>query len=838
MIRRHTRANARLLAARVKRIHDAIHALAETVRLSLERMPTIDEALAQLAVQGFAPDASGYYERTELLARARAGEPPWGEGVAFVAAGRELDLLPALAPRLIALVRSGPTFGALEKRLEDVAWVYYTDRTGMGLLAPYSDPVKVLPLDFDWRGYLPYRMATPEQNPDRGLVWTPPNVDYGGRGVILTPSLPVYRGDTFEGACHIDVPMQSLVDDALRENVVDTQVSFLVDRAGLIVAHPTVEGVLRGEHGAIARESIKTLGPGLGELDVPALLAAGSSMQEMVTRDGGAIVLADAVPEIGWLLVTVFPVRSLQARRGETVRDALAALSRGDTSVRVEETSDVVGEIARAFNDTAAALAENRRAREAAFAELERSRAELRALFEASPAALVMFDPHDRLVEQNRACAAMRPVFAPMPAALAELLAAARRDGTAGPVELALESEGNGPRLVRVTVQRLVREDGVMVLCAAEDLTERRAIEGRLVEAEKLRVVGRLAAGVAHDFNNLLTAIGTSVHLLRGRNTASAEAAELLSTISEATDRAGALTSQLLAFSRKQHADPRVHELGTVVREALRLVRRLVSSDVELVLDLASELPLVRIDDGQLMQVLLNLVVNARDALPGTGGRITVRARRLAGGGAEIRVEDDGRGMDAETLARAGEPFFTTKSTGTGLGLSTVKSIIEGTGGAFSIASTVGAGTTITLTLPPAPRAPTPPSSGSRVVASADTVIVLVDDDALVLNATARSLRYLGYTVREFSSSEAAAAVLADVSQPVSVLLTDVVMAGRNGRELAEVAVRARPELPVIFISGYQDDAILTHGIVSKTVRLVRKPFSPEALAEALAQVL
>jgi signal transduction histidine kinase/CheY-like chemotaxis protein len=670
------------------------------------------------------------------------------------------------------------------------------------------------------------------------VVWTPPNVDYGGQGVILTPSLPVYVDGRFEGVVHIDVPMRSLVDDALREKVVETQVSFLVDAAGLIVAHPTVEGVLRGEHGAVARERISTLGPGLGALDVRALIAAGSSMLEVVTRDGTALVVTEAIAEIGWLLVSAFPERSLQARRGDSVRAALAALSRGDTSVRVEATADVVGEIAGAFNATAEALAENQAAREAAFAELVRSRAELRAMFDGSPAAMVVFDADDRVVEQNRACAALRPVFAPMPPPVAELLAAARATGTAGPAELEVQSGGQGARLLRVTMQRLVRDDRVLVLCAAEDLTERRSIEARLVEAEKLRVVGRLAAGVAHDFNNLLTAIGTSVHLLRGRRGGGEEAHELLATISEATDRAGALTSQLLAFSRKQHGDPRVHELGAILREAMRLVRRLISSDVALVLELADDLPRVRIDDGQLTQVMLNLVVNARDALPGRGGKIAVRARRLAGGGAEILVEDDGRGMDAETLARAGEPFFTTKSTGTGLGLSTVKSIIASANGTFAITSSVGAGTRVTLVLPVAPRAPTPPTVGAPHVIDADTVVVLVDDDTLVLNATARGLRHLGYTVRAFASSEEAAAVLADVAQPVSVLLTDVVMAGKNGRELAEVAHRSRPELPVIFMSGYQDDAILTHGIESRTVRLVRKPFSPEALAEALAEAL
>ncbi|MDX2093716.1 MAG: ATP-binding protein [Kofleriaceae bacterium] len=834
MLRRHTRANARLLAARVKRLHDATHTLAAAIGAALDAAPAQPESLRMLAAAGFARDGSGFYERTQLLARARAGDPPDGEGLCFVSVDDER--LPEVAPRIVSMMRAGPAFWALQQRLGDVAWVYYTDRSGMGLGVPYRAPDTVLSREFNWLGYLPYLIASPGANPSRDIVWTPPNVDYGGRGVILTPSLPVYRGDQFEGVVHIDVPMQSLVDDALREQIIETQVSFIVDGAGLIVAHPTVEGVLRGEHGAIARESIRTLGPGLGELDVRVMLAAGSSTCEVMTRDGAAMVVAEAVPEIGWLLVSVFPTHSLVAQRMQQVRAALAALSRGDTSVRVAETSDVVGEIARAFNDTAGALQVTERARSVAFAELERSRAELRAMFDASPSGMVLFDGDDRVVEENRACKALRPVLSPLPPMLAQLLATARRTGAAGPFELEMQTVEHGPRLVRVYVRSLVRDGGTMVLCSAEDLTDRRAIESRLVEAEKMRVVGRLAAGVAHDFNNLLTAIGTSVHLLRSR-TDGDDARELLATITEATDRAGALTSQLLAFSRNQPVDSRVHELRTVLRDAWRLVRRVISSDIELVLDLDDDLPLVRIDNGQLTQVLLNLVVNARDALPGSGGRIDVKARRLQNG-AEIRVEDDGRGMDRATLARASEPFFTTKSTGTGLGLSTVKNIVTAAGGTLTLTSQIGVGTTVVVTLPAAQRTATVPETVARTVASAEAVIVLVDDDALVLNSTARGLRHLGYTVREFSSSEEAAGVLADVSQPVSVLLTDVVMAGKNGRELAEVALQARPELPVIFMSGYQDDAILTHGIESNTVRLVRKPFSPEALAEALAEAL
>lgn len=833
-LRRYVRHHARLIAARVTRLHDAMHTLATLVEHALGADLDPERARATLDERGFTATDDGFFERPALLERLAGGDACQGALRFYVR--REASDAFEILRRVAALEPLGDAVGALKERLGDLAWIYYIDRTGFAATYPYHVPI--VPADFAWRDYLTYRLAAPAANPARAIVWTPPNVDYGGKGVTLAPCIPVFRGERFEGVFAIDVPMSLLVGDALRDPITEGQVSFIVDRAGYLVAHPTIEVALRGEHGAIAREPLMSLGGALGALDVAALYAAGEAVMEVGEGEAGQRVVSAAIPEMGWLLVSSFPLRSLQARRAEAVRVALEAMKHGDMSVRVGASSDALGEIAHAFNETAAALAANTAARERAMAELERSRQEVRALFDASPTAMALFDDAGRLVDHNRACAPLLDGMRAPPPALATLLVHAHRDGHAGPVEYEVSSDA-GTHFVCTTARRITRHDGVHVLCASEDLTERRAFEARLIEAQKLRVIGRLAAGIAHDFNNLLTAIGTSAHLLRqGEVLEDGEPDELLGTIIDATDRAGALTSQLLSFARRDVVDRRVVDLGEVLRESLRLVRRVVSSDVQLSLEIAADLPHVEIDRGQLAQIVLNLVVNARDALPVRGGHIAIVAQRTEDGAAKLTVSDSGRGMDAATLARATEPFFTTKATGTGLGLSTVKDIVEAAGGAFTLSSVPGDGTRASLTLPATRAKKTVRTARPRVSAEGRVVIALVDDDDLVRNATERGLRHLGYEVRAFGTSEDALRLLEDREAPVSLLLTDVVMPGLNGRELADAARRARPGLPVIFLSGYTDDAILQHGIEARTVNLLRKPFRPESLAEAVRAAL
>lgn len=364
------------------------------------------------------------------------------------------------------------------------------------------------------------------------------------------------------------------------------------------------------------------------------------------------------------------------------------------------------------------------------------------------------------------------------------------------------------------------------------DITARKQLEVQFLHAQKLEVIGRLAGGVAHDFNNLLSVILIGVQMvLDDLDPASKHRAEL-QDVFNAGERAAALTRQLLAFSRNQVTQLRHLDLNVAVGELQRMLNTLVGESVALTI-VPSETPLVvRADRNLLEQVFLNLVVNARDAMQ-AGGTIVVTLSR-SNGFALISVHDDGKGMDAATRARVFEPFFTTKERGkgTGLGLSTVFDVVTRLAGAIDVQSEPGKGATFTVSLPLAPGGTlpeaTPPFIRAKPAQKARTILV-VDDDRAVLNAACAVLRGAGYVVHAASSADEASQVAADL--PVlSLLLTDVVMRGRSGRELADELRFRRPNLPVLFMSGYSDDQQLEQRVLETGFQLIDKPLVPEKL--------
>ena len=385
------------------------------------------------------------------------------------------------------------------------------------------------------------------------------------------------------------------------------------------------------------------------------------------------------------------------------------------------------------------------------------------------------------------------------------------------------------------------------------DVTDRRKLEEQFRQAQKMEAVGRLAGGIAHDFNNLLTVISGYADLLLVRMPPADPRREEVVEIRSAGERAAALTRQLLAFSRKQVIEPVVLDLNGVVAHAERMLGRLIGEDVVLTTALDPRLPAVTADPGQVEQVLMNLVVNARDAMP-AGGRLAVETRAVtlepdqvggdpdvrAGEYAQLSVTDTGHGMTDEVKAHIFEPFFTTKESGqgTGLGLATVYAIVKANRGHVSVYSEVGRGTTVRVFLPADPRAtgssqstPTPrPPRGSETV-------LLVEDEPEVRRVARMSLESQGYTVLEADGGPAALALL-DTAPTIHLLLTDVVMPQVGGRQVAE-AVRARlPGVRVLYMSGYTDDAVLRHGILEHTDQFIPKPFTPLGLARKVREVL
>ena len=404
-----------------------------------------------------------------------------------------------------------------------------------------------------------------------------------------------------------------------------------------------------------------------------------------------------------------------------------------------------------------------------------------------------------------------------------------------------------------------VRADGTnvtAVLGLSRDISERRHIEERLREAQKMEAIGRLAGGVAHDFNNLLTAILGYTELLRDQVPDNGTARADLDEVRTAAQRAAELTRQLLAFGRRQSLRPETLDLNSRVLGFEKMLRRLIGEDIDISVRLAPDLWNTEADPGQIDQVILNLAVNARDAMPG-GGRITIATANVevpsgeppvdallgAGRWVQLAMADTGAGMDAATRERLFEPFFTTKEQGrgTGLGLATVYGIITQSGGHIQVDSRPGSGTTFRIWLPrvDAPERVARPSDQltDATVGRGETVL-LVEDEAAVRSLAGQVLARLNYRVIEARDGETALGLAATHEGEIAILLTDVVMPGMSGPELAGEIARRRPATRVLFMSGYTDKVLARPGSDSPATPFLPKPFSAIQLATAVRRAL
>ena len=388
----------------------------------------------------------------------------------------------------------------------------------------------------------------------------------------------------------------------------------------------------------------------------------------------------------------------------------------------------------------------------------------------------------------------------------------------------------------------------------AEDITERRALEDQFRQAQKMEAVGRLAGGVAHDFNNLLMVVSGYTEVLMEALDENHPLLVKVQAIQQAADRATTLTRQLLAFSRKQLLELKVVDVNSIVADMERLLRPLIGENIDLTTRLTPNVGHTRADAGQLEQVIMNLVVNAKDAMP-DGGRILIQtseadpdtARRehsLIEPGAYIllSVSDTGAGMDRETQSRIFEPFFTTKEKGkgTGLGLSTVYGIVKQGGGYIFAQSEPGCGTTFRIYLP---RVADPADSPrvdkhSQAAAGGSETVLLVEDEESVRELVRETLKTRGYTVIEASDGIAGMRVSEEYQGNIEILITDVVMPGMSGRELAKRVAAARPNIRVLYLSGYTEDAIIHEGALEPGTGFLQKPFTLQVLARKVREVL
>jgi hypothetical protein len=502
-------------------------------------------------------------------------------------------------------------------------------------------------------------------------------------------------------------------------------------------------------------------------------------------------------------------------------------------------------------------ITERKRGEEA----LRESQERYRVLFDRSPIPKLLYDEEtlsvlavndaaleyygysrDEFLEMSVADLWSRDGVMELPAHASVHTEQVRKDGTSSAVE--------------IFAQRVLLSGRPARILVAQDVSERSQLEAQLRQAQKMEAVGRLAGGVAHDFNNMLAVIaGYSELLLHLTDTD--ERRELrgpLQEIQKASERATRLTRQLLAFSRKQVLSPKVLDVGTLVVEFERMLSRLIGEDIEVAVRVAANLYPVKADPGQLEQVLLNLVVNSRDAMP-TGGKITIEVQN-AELGSEYRkkhrmvepgeyvllaVTDTGCGMSAETLEHAFEPFFTTKDAehGTGLGLATVFGIIQQSDGHVDLYSEVGIGTTFKIYLRRTRTAAEPAAQKQTTAPTGDATVLLVEDEEMVRALVQNALTMYGYTVLAAANGQEALQIVDELAPHVDLLLTDVVMPGGiGGRRLAEELRSRWPHLKVLYMSGYTDDAVVRHGIIEADTAFIQKPFTPLSLARKVREVL
>jgi hypothetical protein len=420
-------------------------------------------------------------------------------------------------------------------------------------------------------------------------------------------------------------------------------------------------------------------------------------------------------------------------------------------------------------------------------------------------------------------------------------LSGRRKDGVEFPVEVSLS-----------TVET---EEGIFGIAFVSDISVRKALEGQLVHAQKMEAVGRLAGGVAHDFNNMLTVIAGYNRMILDELSTMDPLRGYAEEILKAADRAASLTNKLLAFSRRQIMQPRVINLNAVILQTENMLRRLIGEDIQLVMSLSADTGNIRSDPNHIEQAIVNLAVNARDAMP-LGGRISIETCNTQidetyvkthmgvqpGEFVMIAVTDTGHGMDSATRQNIFEPFFTTKQRGkgTGLGLATVYGMVKQSGGDIWVYSEPGQGTTFKLYFP---RVSEPVSTGSVEEAERpghDTgeTVMLVEDEAQVRDLEVRMLKQLGYKVLAAANGEEALDVSRGYAGTISLLVTDVVMPHMSGKQVAEALLSRRPELRVLYLSGYTENTIGHHGVLDSSVDFLTKPFTREALARKMREIL
>jgi PAS domain S-box-containing protein len=683
------------------------------------------------------------------------------------------------------------------------------------------------------------------------------------------------------------------IDEVLTGAMRDKDVRLLLvqDATGRVVARRGAE--VPGSSGAGSRaggvtpdgRAYVTSGPVLREGRPIGTLVVGVSLAELRQDVASARLLGALVGSLIFVLglVIAYAISTLVTRQLTAVSETVQRIAAGDLSLRAADASDVeVAEFVRAFNhmvDTVAAaqheLAGINRELETRVAtrtaEARATSEMLQSLIDVAPEAIIAVDLEWLVTRWNAAATQLFGWTAEE--VLGKPLPHLPADATGGFVELREQAEPGHAVSARELVR--LRKDGtsVTVLFSAAvlrdrhqsrvgyiamltDLTERKSLEEQLRQSQKMEAIGRLAGGVAHDFNNILTVITSSAGFLLD-NKPDEQARRDLEQIATAAARAASLTRQLLTFSRKQIVNLQLVEVNAVMRQIEPMLRRLLRANIDLRAQLDEESAFVTADPVQLEQVLMNLVVNASDAMP-AGGSLRIETRNVVLDEARARehahiapgrfvlisVTDTGVGMDAAITSRIFEPFFTTKDVGqgTGLGLAIAYAVVNQLGGSIEVHSEVGHGTEFRILIPRVHAEPPKvtrltPVSTAAVVHGRETIL-LVEDEETVRRVVRRTLERAGYTVLEASDGESGLTVAGAHPTRIDAVVTDLMMPGMNGRAFADAVTAAYPSLKVVFISGYADETVEQGGMNDETHAFVQKPFTGPQLLKVLEELL
>ena len=607
--------------------------------------------------------------------------------------------------------------------------------------------------------------------------------------------------------------------------------------------------------------------------DIDGLVAEQKTQElEEIERAGDRAVLTLLAIGLAIFLITAFlgwRITRTIGGRLQQLDAAVRALGRGEFHQRVHVGgSDEIGRLARVFNDMSARVSD-------LYGTLQRSEAQFRSLIENAHDFIVVLQA-DGMIRYaspsfEREAGEGGPVEGQNILNLAaaedrteveKLLAAVQGRGMPGDVDPApIESEfrilqrGGGVRILEVSATNLLKNPAVNgIVVNARDVTERRTLEDQLMRAQRMEAIGTLSGGIAHDFNNILTVILGHTEVLLKELQSSPEESGHLRSIDEASRRASALTRQLLAFSRKQVLQPKVLNLNSLIVDLDKMLRRLISENIELQTVTDPQLGATRTDPGQIEQVVMNLVVNARDAMK-SGGRITIETANVTldedyvrvhptarpGPHVMLAVSDTGEGISPDIMPHIFEPFFTTKEVGkgTGLGLSTVYGIVKQSGGNVWVYSQPGRGSTFKIYLPrvdePAPFAA---EATLHSVSSGAETVLLVEDEPALRDLIKIALTAGGFTVIDAPTPADALILSRKHTGPLHLLLTDVIMPGMDGPALAKQVQGERPDIKVLFMSGYATNFIMHDGVVDPGTNFLEKPFHPRTLLNKVREVL